>query len=405
MLFNNFNRLFYIGFITFLLIFFTLDSAYSKETRGVTKNQIKIGAIVDLTGPTSNVGVIQIVAFKNLFKHINNSGGINGRKIIMIAEDDHYSIPAGISAFKKLVFKDEVLAILGPTSVGETKVLFRHIKKNKIPLLPWAPDKSIMNPYKRYIFPTNGFYDNEWGIIYDYIVNTLKPKKSKVAICYPDVESGKVVRDSAISWAKHFGLKYHLEVIPLSAIDVTSQILSMKRAKITHIVAHHVAPGLSAVLKDMKKFNLKIPMFSTSAGCTEDIIRIAGDSSNMYIGVSPYSSWYEESPGMKKLRKISMKYNPDAIKKYKIKSYTLGWVMPEILCEGLKRAGNNLNGETLVKALETIKNFDTKGLCGLITYTSKKHHGLRYNKLFKPEVKTTRLIPITEWRLAPSGKK
>ena len=394
----------FVSFLVLVLLILQGNLAYSKEARGVTKDLIKIGVIIDLTGPTSNVGVMQIEAYKNYTRYVNDEGGIHGRKIKLIIEDDRYSIPAGIAAFKKLLFKDQVLALLGPTSVGETRILFRHIEKENIPTLPWAPDESVVKPYKRYVFPTSGFYDNEWGVTFDYIINKLKPKNPKVALCYPDVESGKAVRDLAEDWARFFGLKLHLEVVPLSAIDVTSQVLTMKKAGITHILIHHVAPGAAAVLKDMKKFDLDVPLFGTSATCTEDVMRIGGDASKNYVGASPYSSWYEESPGMAKVREISMKYNPGAEKSYKIKSYTLGWVMPLILCEGIKRAGKDLDGEKLVAALETIKDLDTKGLCGLITYTPTMHYGLNYNKLFRADPKSGKLIPITEWRLPPARK-
>ena len=394
----------FVGFLVLILLISQGNLAYSKEARGVTKDSIIIGSIADHTGPTSNIGVVMVEAYRIFFRHINDEGGINGRKIKLVAEDSRYSIPASIAAFKKLLFKDQMLALLGPVSIGETKVLFRHIEKEKIPTLPWAPDESVMKPYKRYVFPTSGFYDNEWGVTLDYIVNKLKAKNPKIAMATVDVKSGKVVRASAVAWAKSYGLKLHHETIPISAIDVTSQVLSMKRAGVTHILIHHVAPGAAAVLKDMKKFDLDVPMFGTSATCTEDVIRIAGDASKNYVGASPYSSWYEKSPGMAKVRKISLKYNPGAEKSYSIKSYTLGWVIPLILCEGIKRAGKDLDGEKLVAALETIKDLDTKGICGLITYTPTMHYGLNYNKLFKADPKSGKLIPITGWKLPPAKK-
>ena len=394
----------FVGFLVLILLISQGNLAYSKEARGVTKDSIIIGSIADHTGPTSNIGVVMVEAYRIFFRHINDEGGINGRKIKLVAEDSRYSIPASIAAFKKLLFKDQMLALLGPVSIGETKVLFRHIEKEKIPTLPWAPDESVMKPYKRYVFPTSGFYDNEWGVTLDYIVNKLKAKNPKIAMATVDVESGKVVRASAVAWAKSYGLKLHHETIPISAIDVTSQVLSMKRAGVTHILIHHVAPGAAAVLKDMKKFDLDVPMFGTSATCTEDVIRIAGDASRNYFGASPYSSWYEKSPGMAKVRKISLKYNPGAEKSYSIKSYSMGWVIPEILCEGLRRAGKDLDGEKLVAGLETIKDLDTKGLCGLITYTPTMHYGLNYNKLFKADPKSGKLIPITKWKLPPAKK-
>jgi len=394
----------FVGFLVLILLISQGNLAYSKEARGVTKDSIIIGSIADHTGPTSNVGVVMVEAYRIFFRHINDEGGINGRKIKLVAEDSRYSIPASIAAFKKLLFKDQMLALLGPVSIGETKVLFRHIEKEKIPTLPWAPDESVMKPYKRYVFPTSGFYDNEWGVTLDYIVNKLKAKNPKIAMATVDVESGKVVRASAVAWAKSYGLKLHHETLPISAIDVTSQVLSMKRAGVTHILIHHVAPGAAAVLKDMKKFDLDVPMFGTSAACTEDVIRIAGEASKNFVGASPYSSWYEKSPGMAKVRKISLKYNPGAEKSYSIKSYSMGWVVPLILCEGIKRAGKDLDGEKLVAALETIKDLDTKGICGLITYTPTMHYGLNYNKLFKADPKSGKLIPITKWKLPPAKK-
>ena len=377
----------------------------ASEMRGVAEDLVKVGVIIDLTGPTSNVGVVVIEAYKNFIRHINDEGGIHGRKIKLIVEDDRYSIPAGIAAFKKLLFRDQVLAILGPISVGEIRVLFRHVEKHKIPTLPWAPDKSVMIPYQKYIFPTNGFYADEFGIIFHYILNELKVTNPKIALGYPDVESGKLLRDHALSWAAHFGLKLHLEVIPLGAIDVTSQVLSMKRAGISHILIAHVAPGAAAVLKDMRKFGFNIPSFGISAACTEDVIRIGGDATKNFVGTSHYSSWYEENPGIQKMRKISMKYNPDAGKSYKIKSYSFGWVVAAILYEGLKRAGKDLDGEKFVTALETIREMDTKGICGPITYTPSMHYGLKYIKLFKTDPAKGELVPFSDWRLPPPKKQ
>ncbi|MDY7033995.1 MAG: ABC transporter substrate-binding protein [Thermodesulfobacteriota bacterium] len=395
-------RVLFVVFLVFIVFNLRGNTVSGKGTRGVTDDQIKIGVIVDLTGPTSNVGVVMIEAYKNYIRHVNESGGIHGRKIKLIAEDDRYSIPAGIAAFKKLFFKDQIMTIMGPVSVGEVKVLFRHIEKHKIPVLPWAPDKSMKSPYKRYIFPTNGYYANELGVLLDYILNEVKPVNLKMAFCYPDVESGKAGKVWALDWAKFFGIKLHFEIIPMGAIDVTSQVLSMKRAGITHALLGHVAPGVAALLKDMKKFGLNIPSYGLSAGCTEDVIRLAGETTKNYLSTSAYSSWYEESPGMVKLREISTQYNPDAEKSYRIKSYSIGWVVPTILCEGLKRAGRKLNGEKLVDALETMKEFDTQGICSPITYTSSIHHGLEYTRIFRADPDKIKLIPITDWRLPPA---
>ncbi|MDY7034010.1 MAG: ABC transporter substrate-binding protein [Thermodesulfobacteriota bacterium] len=116
----------YVLIITGFLVC-SVVSGYANEGRGVTDTTIKIGGIADHTGPVATICTPIIEALKNYTRHINDQGGIHGRKIKLLMEDDRYSIPAGVAAFKKLVYKDKVLALLGPVSIGETKPICRDI--------------------------------------------------------------------------------------------------------------------------------------------------------------------------------------------------------------------------------------------------------------------------------------
>ncbi|KAF0117295.1 MAG: branched-chain amino acid transport system substrate-binding protein [bacterium] len=100
------------------------------------------------------------------------------------------------------------------------------------------------------------------------------------------------------------------------------------------------------------------------------MIGLAGSAAKDFFGVHPYSSWYDDNPGTAEMRKITLGYHPGTEKPYRSKNYSAGWVAMKLLCEGIKRAGKDINGEKFVDAMETIKNFDTKGICGLITYTN-----------------------------------
>jgi len=118
------SKAIYSAMVLLISILLTLSYSplYAEEVRGVTDTTIKIGAILDQTGPIAgDITLPAAEGFRNYARHVNDKGGIFGRKIKVIVEDDHYSIPAGIAAFKKLLFKDEIFALLGPGNTGGGK--------------------------------------------------------------------------------------------------------------------------------------------------------------------------------------------------------------------------------------------------------------------------------------------
>ena len=112
--------------VIFLVSIVTLiagEQVHGKETIGVTGDTIKLGAIYDLTGPGATDWIHLGGGFKLFFEYINDQGGINGRKVKLIIEDDHFNIPAALAGFKKLVYKDKVLAFWGAGTTGATLAL------------------------------------------------------------------------------------------------------------------------------------------------------------------------------------------------------------------------------------------------------------------------------------------
>ena len=388
---------FYVSFVLFIGQY-----GYADDVRGVTADTIKVGLLCDQTGPIADITLPLSEGVRNYTRYINDQGGIHGRKLKLIVEDDRYSIPVTLAAFKKLLFKDRILALIGPGSLGGGRTLIKQIEKLKLPTIAPLADRILIDPYRRYIFLPVGFYDDEIGVFFEYILKDLKSKDPKICLASIDVESGKVVKEHTKAWADFFGLKLHIEILPMGGLEAVSQVMSMKRSGVTHVIIHHTSQGAILLLREQRKFGLNIPIFGTSPTCAEETVRIAGKASKNYIGAHLYSSWYDETPGMANLRKITIGYHPGTEKPPRSKQYTGGWVAATILYEGMKRAGKNLNAETLVDSIETIRDFDTKGLCGPITYTSNNHRGLYHCKLFKADPPTGRFLPITDWRRPPA---
>lgn len=394
-----------ISFLVLLILVSQGNFVYGREVRGVTKDKIKIGLVVDHTGPLAgDIGLPITEAARIYTRHINDNGGILGRKLELIAEDDRYSIPAGIAAFKKLIYKDNILALIGPGSVGGVKALFGKIHKLKVPTLPIAPDKTMVKPFKRYIFMPFSVYGDQVGVFCDYILHDLKSKKPKITYVSFDVASGKAVLADTKEWAAFFNLDLNSEVINAGSLDATSQVMSLKIKKPTHIIIHHGVMGAVLLLRELNKYGLNIPVFGTSPTCSDLIVTMAGIGSKNYIGASTFSTWYDTMDGVAKMREITLKYKPGTEKPYRSQIYTAGWIMATVLYEGIKRAGKDLNSESLVTALETINKMDTKGLCPLVSFSKTERKGSDQSKLYKGDPKSGKLLPISSWRKPPSMK-
>jgi len=384
--------------LSFLLVFSYLSPGHAGEVRGVTKDVVKIGGIIDLTGPVAGQTRFWAESWRSYFKHRNEHGGINGRKVKLIIEDDRYSIPLAVAGFKKLIYRDKVFALLGPTSTGETKALFDKIKKNKMPSFTASLAEDMTTPYRRYIFTLAASYEDQIKVIFDYILGDLKAKNPRIAVVSPDDEFGKTGLRAARKWAEYLGLKLvDEEILSHGALDATSQILGLKRAKAEYVIAHEGAAKLASLVRDAKKYRFSDTLFfATYYGCDEQVVQIAGNAAKNYYGVHSFNSWYDDSPGMRRLLDVSKKYNLTS--KSLIKMYIQGWVQAMMLAEGIGRGGDNLTPDSFVDAVETIENYDTGGICGPITYTAESHKGVRFCRVYKGDIEKKRLKPVVDWR-------
>lgn len=389
----------------FIATFSLLSSRQSdaKDVGSVTDNTIKMGVLCTMTGPAAQI-VTQILEGINIHnEYINDQGGIHGRKVKLIVEDDRYSIPTAIAGFKKLVFNDNILALYGPSATGAVVALSRQIEKNQIPTLPYSQADTLVVPFKRYIFTVAATYSDSMNVIVDYIVKDLNEKNPKIALVYPDIEAGKSDLIPALKRLESYGIKPTVkEVLNYDAFDAATQVMSMKMAKIDYVIMCGQFVGTAVVLlRDAPKYDFKPKkVFGSYATCDEDTIKGAGKAAKPFIGVHVMNSWYDDTPGLAELRKITLKYRPGTESKRRTKFFVFGWVMDWIYKEGLQRAGRDLKHETLIDGMEGV-SLDTNGLCGPIRYSSTSHKGGESWRLFKPDIEKGILVPISGW-LRPS---
>jgi len=377
----NMKCLLTVFVLVFLISFFIRDG-YSGEPRGVTKDTIKIGLMFSQTGPAAESGIPYAAAAKNYFRYINDAGGIHGRKVNLLIEDDRYSIPIAIAAFKKFVFKDKIMALLAVGGSAPATALFKSIQKEKMPSLPISNAESMIKPHKSYMFITGPTYSVDMEVILDYLMNDLPIKKPRIAYVYPDNQLGHQCLKPLEARAKKYGIELaDKEVVNFGAMEATTQVLHIKRAKIDYIVMSGIGQTGNVFLRELRKFRLSIPVYGYYGMTTEQLVEVAGEAARNYNGVNAFCSWYEDTPGIKIMRKITKKYKTSEDRLFRSRLYTIGWVGAMIFAEGMKRAGRNLDGEALINAIESFRDFDSGGITGPITYGKNKHYGNEHTKV------------------------
>lgn len=377
-----------------LLIFNSLPTV-AQEMRGISPDTVKVGIITDTTGVVADYGRHLLMGVSDYIRHINEKGGIHGRKLHLIHEDDQYKIPLAIAAFEKLVTKDEVMAILHCGGTPQTMALLPKIEKEKVPVIPPGMLVPMYTPYKRYVFSYGSTYSNQIEVLIDYVIHDLKVKAPKAGIVYWPVEWAKEGLKASKDRLKAYGVEPVGEIeLPMGAVDASSQVLSMKKAGAEYLIIFTLAPGIINFIKTAEKFDY-FPTYLTFTWCADDsILKAVGKGAKAYCAGSMFGAWNDDSPGGKEMREIAQKYGSSP----KLPTlYIQGYTTTTILVEGLRRAGRELTVEKFVDALETLRDFDCGGMLSPMTYTSTLHKPSEYSKVVKADMERLIFVPVTKW--------
>ena len=368
------------------------------QQRGVTKDAIKLGLILVKTGPVAALGLPNGQGMVDYFQYLNDQGGINGRKVEIIWEDDQFEAPKSVAALKKLITRDEVLTVITTGGSQQTIANMKNIAEYKVPNIPNALMKEFYEPYQPYIFAMGATYESQMECIVDYIFNDLKEKAPRIGVIYEKKEYGKIGLEAVKKRAKAYGVDLAAElVLPTGAVDASSQVLTLQENKVDYVITCLLLPPAITYLKTAQKYDYwPKKVFGFNWATDDMIVKATGEAAKNYVGVNFTGSWWDDSPGLKVVRQMADKYKRTDIGLTSL--YINGAGVAMLFAEGLKRAGNNLTPDTLKAALETLTNFETGGVFPPVTYTGKSHEPVEMVKFFQADVPNKRLVPISNWR-------
>jgi len=355
---------------------------------------IKLGNLVDLTGPTSDQGKDIAQGRTDAVQYFNEHGGINGRKIELVSVEYGYQPPRAVAAYKKFVEGDKVVLVLG-YGTPDTEALRPFITKDKIPYVSGSYSGHLTDPrHTPYNFPGGIDYTSQIRIFINYVKETWKDtsRKPRVAFIFADNAYGRAPIESGRGYAKEAGVDLvDEEVIPTVLTDATSQLLTMQKKDPDFVYINTNTQWVPVVLKDSYKLGLKVKYVINNYGIDERTPKLAGAAAEGVLGIQDVAYWGENVPGMKTLMEFHQKHHPNDTH---ASPYMRGWLWVIMSVEAIKRAGPNLTGESIKKGLESLKDFDTWGITPPFTYTNEDHRPTNRARLVM--VKGGKIVPVRE---------
>ena len=366
----------YLSAMAALGVLSMIGAASADETTGLTDTTIKVGVMGPFTGNASSYSKTQI-GLMAYFKHINDQGGINGRKFDIVQEDTACAPAKGIAAAKKLIYQDKVFYLHGNSCSGVAMAVKPTVAPTGIPwIIAHAVNPKISMPVneKRSIFhgvPAGPAYGSTMG---KFVMS--KPGVKRVAMVTHTNDWAKAYCDPAIEVIKAAGGEIIEELaLERGQTDATAQVLKLKQAKPDFILACLYEAETVIFLRDAKKYGVRIPVMGTAGTDLENTLERLGDPDAVkdYYVLHAFVDKVD-GPKMKKWNDIILKYYPnETITGFSAVSMASGVAA----VKALEAAGRDLTRSKFIAALENIRGLETGILACDITWTPTDRHGCK----------------------------
>ena len=339
---------------------------------------VKIGAIFSVTGPASFLGAPEEKTARMLVEKLNAAGGINGRKLELIVKDSGGSPEKAVSFAKQLIEEEKVLAIIGPSTSGETMQIKKLCEENQMILVSCAAAEVIVNPVAKNVFKT----PQKDSQAVTWIYRTMKEKGiTKIALLSGNDGFGAAGKKQLEELAKPEGIEIlSSEVYDKAATDLTDILTKVKGTPgVQAVVNWSIVPAQSIVAKNMKQLGMNIPLFQSHGFGNRKYVEQAGVAAEGILFPAGRLLVVDDLPDTQPQKKLLATYKKDYEAAYKEDVSTFGGHAYDallIVTEALKKAG----GPDRAKVRDAIESLQgLVGTAGIYNFSATDHTGLDLN--------------------------
>jgi len=335
---------------------------------------IKIGALFAMTGPGSFLGAPEAKTAEMFRDRINAAGGINGRKIELLVRDTATTPANAISLAKKLIEEDKVLAIIGPSTSGETMAIKQLCEENRTILISCAAAETIVNPLARYVFKTPQ-KDSDAA---RWIFRTMKEMGlTRAGVITSNDGFGVAGAEQLKKLAPESGITIVIsESYDKNETDLTGVLTKLKGQNVEAVINWSIVPAQSLVAKNMKQIALNVPLFQSHGFGNIRYVQAGGEAANGTLFPCGRLLVAEVLPDSHPQKKLLVEYKREYEARYKEDVSTFGGHAYDamlIITEAIRKAGST-DREKVRDAIESLKGL--VGTAGIFNFSPQDHNGL-----------------------------
>ncbi len=323
------------------------------QSQGVSKDEIVVGTIQDLSGPLAGFGK-QIRLGMNLrIDEINEQGGVNGRKLKLLVEDSGYDPKKAVLAAQKLVNQDKIFMMLGHLGTAQNNAAMPvQFEKNVINFFPVTAAREMYDPFHKLKYSFAATYFDQMRTTLPVLVKQKAAKK--VCAIYQDDEFGLEVVRGAEEGLKSMGMAIVEKTsYKRGATDFSSQVARMKAAECDMVVLGTIIRETIGTIGESRKTGFNPTFVGTSACYTDLIHKLGGKAMDgLYATMTVQNPYTDEAsqPIRFWANKYKTKFNEDPTV-----FSVYGYLIIDTFANAATKAGANLSTDSFIKAMDTMK--------------------------------------------------
>jgi branched-chain amino acid transport system substrate-binding protein len=347
-------------------------SQAAAQQPGVTADKVVLGQAAVFTGPAAQLGIQMRNGVKSYLDFVNEKGGVHGRKIEVVYEDDKYEPAVATTASQALIDKHKVFALLGyvgtPTGVAHLKVTTAA----KVPLVGMFTGAEVLRaPMNRYVFHVRASYYDETEKMVEQVVST---GGKKIAVFYQADAYGEAGRmGTEIAMKKRNMAIHSTGTVERNTLKVEKAVADIHASQPDAVVMVGAYAACAQFIKQMKAAGSGAQFYNVSFVGSAALANALGkDGLGVAISQVVPFPWATGVPVVKEYQALAKKagftdYNFGAME---------GFLVAKVTVEGLRRAGKNLTREGFVDAMEKMQDVDLGGF--FVSYSPTSHIGSKF---------------------------